>query len=180
MHTQPTQLETPRLRLRYWRDSDRHAFAAMNADPEVMHDLGGPLDRAESDEKFDRYAAAFDQFGFSRWSIEDLTGRFLGYAGVAPRRGEHPLGRHEEIGWRLNRHAWGHGYASEAARAALDDAFARAGLKEIVAYTSPDNVRSQAVMARLNLRRDKSRDFTIHDDCVGTWRGLVWVATPPL
>ncbi len=151
----------------------------MNADPDVMHDLGGPLNRAESDEKFDRYAAACDQFGFSRWSVEDLTGCFLGYAGVVARRVEHPLGPHEEIGWRLNRHAWGHGYATEAARAALDDAFTRVGLKEVVAYTSPDNVQSRAVMARLNLRRDITRDFTVDNDRVGTWRGLVWVARPP-
>ena len=60
----------------------------------------------------------------------------------------------------------------------LDDAFTRLGLTEIVSYTSPDNLRSQAVMARLNLRRDASRDFTEHDDVVGGWRGLVWVATP--
>ena len=95
------------------------------------------------------------------------------------RRVEHPLGPHEEIGWRLNRHAWGHGYATEAARAALDDAFTRVGLKEVVAYTSPDNVQSRAVMARLNLRRDITRDFTVDNDRVGTWRGLVWVARPP-
>jgi RimJ/RimL family protein N-acetyltransferase len=151
----------------------------MNADPEVMHDLGGPLDRAKSDEKFERYAAALDQFGFSRWSVEDLAGRFLGYAGVVPRRVEHPLGPHDEIGWRLNRHAWGHGYATEAARAALDDAFTRVGLKEILSYTSPDNVRSQSVMARLHLRRDEARNFAVHDDRTGTSRGLVWVASPP-
>ena len=160
----------------------------MNADPEVMHDLGGPLNRLESDEKLDRYAAAYDQldryaaaydqFGFSRWVIENSTGDFLGYAGVVPRRGDHPLGPHDEIGWRLTRRAWGHGYATEAARAALDDAFMRVGLAEIVAYTSSDNVRSQAVMARLNLRRDESRDFTAHYDGAASWRGLVWVATP--
>jgi RimJ/RimL family protein N-acetyltransferase len=172
------QLETPRLRLRCWRDGDRDAFAAMNADPEVTHDLGVPLNRVDSDEKFERYAAAYDQFGFSRWVIENLAGDFLGYAGVMPRRVQHPLGHHDEIGWRLNRQAWGHGYATEAARAALDDAFTRVGLEEIVSYTSADNLRSQAVMARLNFRRDASRDFAVHDDRAGTWRGLVWVATP--
>ncbi|MFP6743179.1 MAG: GNAT family N-acetyltransferase, partial [Alphaproteobacteria bacterium] len=92
---------------------------------------------------------------------------------------EHPLGPHDEIGWRLNRHAWGHGYATEAARAALDDAFTRVGLKEILSYTSPDNVRSQSVMARLHLRRDEARNFAVHDDRTGTSRGLVWVASPP-
>ncbi len=177
MGGQIPQLETSRLRLRCWRKSDREAFAAMNADLEVMHDLGGPLNRSESDQKLDRFAAAFDHYGFSRWVIEDLSGNFLGYSGVMPSRGEHPLGSHDEIGWRLTRLAWGYGYATEAARAALDDAFKRVKLNEIVAYTSPDNVRSQAVMTRLKLRRDTSRDFT-HYDGVANWRGLVWVARP--
>ena len=59
-------IETSRLRLRSWHDADRAAFAAMNADPEVMHDLGGPFSLAESDAKFDRYAAALERRGFGR------------------------------------------------------------------------------------------------------------------
>jgi RimJ/RimL family protein N-acetyltransferase len=74
------------------------------------------------------------------------------------------------------RSAWGHGYATEAARAALNDAFTRVGLAEVVAYTAPDNLRSQAVMSRLQLERDPSRDFTADYDGVKAWRGLVWVA----
>lgn len=59
-------LHTGRLILRDWRDSDREAFAAMSADPDVMEDFGGPLNRTESDAKFDRYASAFEQHGFCR------------------------------------------------------------------------------------------------------------------
>lgn len=178
MFGQTPELQTPRLRLRCWRESDCEAFAAMNADLEVMQDLGGPLNRTESDLKLDRFAAAFDHHGFGRLVIEDLRGNFLGYAGVMPSRGEHPLGPHDEIGWRLIRLAWGFGYATEAARAALDDAFKRVGLKEVIAYTSPENVRSQAVMTRLRMQRDISRDFTTHYDDIGNWRGLVWAISP--
>ena len=170
-------IDTPRTRLRRWRDSDRDAFAALHAHAEVMADAAGPLDRPQSDAKLDRYAAAFDRYGFTRWAVASLEGDFLGYAGVMPSRPAHPLGPHVDIGWRLMRSAWGHGYATEAAQAALHDAFTRCGLTEVLAYTAADNLRSQAVTARLGLRRDASRDFS---EPVGErmWRGLVWVATP--
>jgi len=83
---------------------------------------------------------------------------------------------HDEIGWRLIRKAWGNGYATEAARAALIDVFRRVKLLEVLAYTAPDNLRSQAVMKRLQLKRDASRDFIICSNRVGTWQGLVWRA----
>jgi RimJ/RimL family protein N-acetyltransferase len=73
------------------------------------------------------------------------------------------------------RTAWGRGYATEAASAAMEHAFAHCDLQEIITYTSADNVRSQAVMERLKLRRDSSRDF-VADYGKGEWRGLVWVA----
>jgi RimJ/RimL family protein N-acetyltransferase len=76
------------------------------------------------------------------------------------------------------RHAWGHGYATEAARAALTDAFDRIGLAEVIAYTAPGNLRSQAVMTRLHMQRDPSRDFTTDYDTNKAWRGLVWQARP--
>ena len=169
-------IDTPRLRLRCWQDGDRDAFAAMHADPAVMHDYGGPISRTESDAKLDRYAMAYRQHGFCRWAVESGEGAFLGYTGIMPSRPDHPIGSHVEIGWRLMRHAWGHGYATEAARAALNDAFTRPGLAEVIAYTAPDNFRSQAVMARLQLQRDPSRDFTADFDSIKAWRGLVWVA----
>jgi RimJ/RimL family protein N-acetyltransferase len=170
-------IRTKRLELLPWRDEHRASFAEMHADPAVMHDLGGPIGRAESDAKLDRYSASYAEHGLSRWAVETVDGDFLGYAGVMPRlSSEHPLGAHFEIGWRFTRSAWGHGYATESAKAALDDAFRRAGLKEIVSYTSADNLRSHAVMARLELQREPWRDFTAEYERVGRWRGLVWVA----
>ena len=170
-------LTTARLGLRPWREEDRAAFAALAADPEVMRDLGGPLDRARSDAKLDRYRAAFDRHGFCRWAVESLSEEFLGYAGIMPLGPSHPLGPGVEIGWRLMRRAWGHGYATEAAEAALRDGFERLGFGEILAYTAPDNLRSQAVMARLGLQREPARDFTATYDGVA-WHGLVWAARP--
>ena len=171
-------LKTQRLRLRSWQPQDTDAFARMNAHPEVMHDYGGPISRADSDAKFDRYTSAFEEHGFGRWLIETPAGDYLGYCGVMRAYPGHPLGAHHEIGWRLVRHAWGYGYATEAARVGLEDVFQRIGLVEVLAYTAADNVRSQAVMARLDLERDPTRDFVAKNDLVGEWRGLVWVARP--
>jgi RimJ/RimL family protein N-acetyltransferase len=171
-------IDTPRTRLRRWREADQELFAALHADPEVMRDLGGPIGRAASDAKLANYMDTYRRQGFSRWAIETRDGDFLGYAGAMPSQGDHPLGPHFQIGRRLIRGAWGKGYATEAARAALHDAFARAGLGEILAYTARDNTRSQAVMERLQLKREPSRDFTANYDNVGVWDGLVWVARP--
>jgi RimJ/RimL family protein N-acetyltransferase len=171
------RLKAARLTLRRWRETDREAFAALNADPEVTWDLGGPLGRSQSDAKFDRYVATFERHGFCRWAIEDSQQRFLGYAGVMPSPPNHPLEPHVDIGWRLAQSAWGHGYATEAAAAALLDAFTRVGLGEVLAYTSHDNARSQAVMRRLGLQRDPARDFS-HGYDGKPWHGLVWVARP--
>ena len=171
------RLDTQRLTLRCWQEADRDAFAALHADPDVMWDEPDPLDRAASDAKFDRYIATFDRHGFTRWALDSRDGDFLGYCGLLPSRPAHPLGPHADVGWRLIRSAWGHGYATEAAEAALADAFTRCGLEEVIAYTAPDNLRSQAVMTRLGLRRDPSRDYS-EPYKSGLWHGLVWVAMP--
>lgn len=173
------RIETDRLILRPWRPADRDAFAALNADPAVMQDLGGPLNRRASDAKLERYRITFERHGFSRLAIEDRQGAFLGYAGVMPAAPDHPLAPHVEVGWRLARSAWGKGYATEAARAAIDDAFSRVGIDEILAYTAIDNLRSQAVMERLKLRRDPMLDFDILGADDVPWHGLVWVADMP-
>lgn len=150
----------------------------MLSDPEVMADQGGPIDRASSERKRARYTAAFVEQGFTRWALEDRDQGFLGYTGVMPAFEGHPLGPHHEIGWRLVRAAWGHGYASEAALAALADLFARAGVDEVLGYTAPDNLRSQAVMRRLALKRAPERDF-VHHVAGRPWAGLVWTARRP-
>lgn len=147
----------------------------MHMDVEVMQDYGGPLDPAASSARLAQFMTAYERFGCCRWALENLDGEFLGYVGVMPSEPDHPLGAHYDVGWRLVRHAWGFGYAAEAARAALADFFLRTQVSEVLAYTAAENSRSQAVMQRLNLLRDRSRDFTAQ---YGTmrWRGLVWVA----
>jgi len=168
-------LKTARTSLRPWREADAPAFAALHADAEVMRDIGGPLSRSQSDDKLHRYLAVFAEHGFCRWAVDDLNGNFIGYAGVMPIPAHFPLAPGFEVGWRFVRSAWGKGLAFEAAAAALKDIFVRTELTEILSFTAPDNVRSQALMRRLELRRDEDRDFTVNWDGV-PWRGLVWIA----
>ena len=172
------ELETLRLRLRHWHEADWDEFATLHADPDVNADLGGAFSQAKSYRKFSRYIKAQREYGHSRWVIEDKGGTFLGYAGIMPVSEEHSLGSHNEIGWRLNRAAWGQGFASEAAAVALEDGFKRLSLTEVLSYTAPDNLRSQAVMKRIGMTRDSRKDFTAQYDGYGDWKGWVWVAQP--
>ena len=174
-------IETPRLILRRWRDSDRPAFAAICADPEVMQWLGGVMTREQAGQRIDRVEATFEQVGYGRFLIERKTdGAFLGWCGVMPcHEAVTPIAGQPEIGWRLVRDAWGQGLATEAARAALDDAFVRVGLSEVLAYTTKANLRSQAVMRRLGLSREPHRDFDFPDTPAGEDAGcVVYVAYP--
>lgn len=174
------EIRTHRTILRPWREGDRDALAAMLADSEVMHDYPAPLSRAESDEKFDSYAAGYQQNGYGRMLLETIDGAFLGYVGIKsipPLHAGAGVGEGVEIGWRLIRKAWGQGFATEAARAALDDGFRRMGFDEVLTYTSPTNVRSQAVMLRLGLTREVTRDFAYEVDGV-TYLTVVFVAYP--
>ncbi len=177
MTTQSFEIATPRLLLRSWRPSDSSELARMNADAEVAADLGGPISSEASNQKMRRYIEAFQQDKIARWVVNDSDDRFIGYCGIMPVGDEHPLGAHLEIGWRLVRQAWGNGFATEAAQAALDDGFDRLGLSEVLAYTASDNIRSQNVMTRLGLQRKPGLDFAKHYDEIGLWKGLVWACS---
>ena len=164
----PNELRTERLVLRRWRDADREPFAALNADPEVMELFVRPLARDESDDMVDRIEATFDRDGYGLWAVEGLAdGRFAGFVGLWPTPPELPFSPAVEVGWRLARHAWGAGLATEGARAALADGFGRLGLDEVVSMTSVLNVRSQRVMEKLGMTRDPADDFEMPSVPVG-------------
>jgi ribosomal-protein-alanine N-acetyltransferase len=153
-------VRTERLVLRRWRASDRVPFAALNADPEVMRHFPQALTRQASDALAASADAHIEREGWGLWALEEqATGRFLGFTGLARPSVEAPFMPAVEVGWRLARDAWGCGFATEAARAAVSFAFDELGLDEILSFTVEGNARSRAVMRRIGMRHDPADDF---------------------
>jgi len=159
------RIETPRLILRPWRDSDLEPLAELNSDPEVMRHFAAPLTRAESDAFAQRQSICLAAHGFCFWAVEAPgIAPLIGAVGLAPVRFQAHFTPAVEIGWRLARPYWGRGLATEAARAALADGFGRAKLDEIVAFTATTNLASVRVMRRIGMRPDGAFD---HPDMAG-------------
>lgn len=153
-------IETGRLVLRPAVDADRDAIADLNGHPKVGEWLGGVLDRSGSDAFVDRVQAHEAEHGFGFWAVErQADRRVIGMTGVWWVPPEIGLGRVVEIGWRFHPDAWGCGYATEAARAALDHGLNHLNQPEIIAFTARTNLASQAVMRRIGMMADPSRDF---------------------
>jgi RimJ/RimL family protein N-acetyltransferase len=169
---------TERLSLERW-DTSRHtaALGAMNRDPEVMRFIGdgGTATREQSEHQSAAIAAHWDRFGFGLWALRlrdggsDGAGPVIGFAGLA-----HPLwwpaeSANVEVGWRLRRDAWGRGYASEAARAAVDAAFGPLGLAGVVSFIRAGNTRSRAVARRLGMDVERVAAHTGRREPVEVW-----------
>ena len=142
-------LETERLRLRPLGRSDIDDYAALNADPEVLRYLGGgpePWDRGRSWRHLAFLIGHWQLGGAGMWAVEHKeTGAFLGVIGISEPEGWPGC----ELAWTLARHWWGQGYATEAARAALDYAFTVLQKDRIISLIHPDNRASIRVAERL-------------------------------
>jgi RimJ/RimL family protein N-acetyltransferase len=151
---------TPRLVLRPFTDMDRAPFHELNTHPLVVESLGRSPTRAESDALVDAINTEIESEGFGLWAVEATGGPALvGMVGLHRVGPALPMAPAVEVGWRLHPEQWGRGYASEAALASLRHGFDVVGLEEIVSFTAAVNTRSQAVMARLGMRRDRRGDF---------------------
>ncbi len=153
-------LQTERLCLRRWCPSDRAPFAALNADPRVMEYFPAIMSREASDALVTRIEDHFAQHGFGLWAVEIPTVvPFAGFIGLAIPRFTAHFTPCVEIGWRLAAEHWGHGYATEGARAVLRFGFESLGLSEIVSFTVPANHRSRRVMERIGMIHHPVDDF---------------------
>jgi RimJ/RimL family protein N-acetyltransferase len=179
-------ITTARLRLRRFTLDDVDRLVDLDNDPEVMAYLDrGPGPTAEHVRSvqlpkiISGYAGSHGTWAADRRD----TGEFVGWLALNPRgNAVDDL----EIGWRLRRAAWGHGFATEGARALLDQAFA-AGAARVTAETMAVNTRSRAVMERLGLRHVNTYHAEFDDPIPGTELGEVvyaitraeWSTTQP-
>lgn len=143
---------TPRLQLRQWRDEDYHAFAKMNADPEVMEYMVSCLTSEQSNALAQRFRDGLEQNRWGMWAVEQLVDhQFIGFVGLHIPNCDLPVSPCVEIGWRLARAVWNQGYATEAAKACLRVAFEQIGLSEVHSFTAIINQRSQRIMKKIGM-----------------------------
>lgn len=157
--SQPYEIETERLVFRVWADRHRGPMAALNADPETMRYFPSTATREQTDETIDRWCGVLLERGWGFSAVElKSSGEFIGMIGLTVPRHPLPCLPCVEIGWRLARPYWGHGYASEGARACLALGFTQLGLDEIVSFTALPNERSRRVMERIGMTNTRA-DF---------------------
>ena len=153
-------LETERLLLRRWQDSDREPFAALNADPRVMEFLPGCLTREESDQLIDSIESHFDNRGFGLFATEHKAEHSLiGFIGLHVATFQAHFTPCVEIGWRIAAPYWGKGLATEGSREVIRFAFEWLRLESLVSFTVPENVASRRLMEKLGMTHDPAEDF---------------------
>lgn len=165
--------KTPRLIIRNWRDDDLDLMHFINSDETVMAFFPFRRNREESQRLLDLLRQMIDTTGYGFFALERISdGKTIGFSGLAGTNLEPAVPKGTvEIGWRLAGEFWGKGYATEAAQELLRLGFEERGLEEIVSFAVHNNTRSTAVMRRLGLRANPSRDF-IHPNIPDTQRAF--------
>jgi RimJ/RimL family protein N-acetyltransferase len=161
------ELETDRLKLRMWRESDLDEYAEMCADPMVMRYLGpGTVyTRSEAWRSIAFFMGHWQMRGYGHWAVEEkATGRMIGRIGFLNPEGWPAF----EIGWTLARPAWGNGYATEGATTALRYAFNELDQRHVISLIHPENRRSIKVAERLGEKPEGTTRL------LGQWDVLVY------
>lgn len=153
------RLETQRLLLREWRDSDLDAFAEFYGDAEVMRYLSGePIARNDAWRSMASAAGHWVLRGYGLWVVERKSdAAVIGRVGLINPEGWPGL----EVGWMLGRRYWGHGYATEAAQASLNYAFLTQPVDRMISVIDPRNAASQAVAQRLGETKGPAHELVI-------------------
>ena len=153
-------LETERLILRRWQDSDREPFAEMNADSRVMEFFPDLLTREESDQLIESIESHFDNRGFGLFATElKAEKKLIGFIGLHVASFQAHFTPCVEIGWRIGVPHWGKGLATEGSREVIRYAFDWLRLENLVSFTVPENVASRRLMEKLGMTHDPAEDF---------------------
>jgi len=165
----PLQIESSRLILRQYQQSDIDAYAEMLADPEVMKYVGTsePQNRQTAWRSLATMAGHWSLKGFGMWALEEkLSGEFIGRVGLFSPDGWPGI----EIGWMLRRGFWGQGYAFEAAEQALIHIKNTDELNTVISLIHPENKASISLTKRLGSVYDRSSDVLIGDTYADIYR----------
>ncbi|HBV75745.1 MULTISPECIES: GNAT family N-acetyltransferase [Vibrio] len=145
-------INTPRLLLRQWNESDLAPFIQMGQDPDVMRFFPSVLTQDESEALMKKIMALIDENGWGFWAVEiKETKEFIGFVGLNAVENDLPCTPFIEIGWRINKPFWGQGFAPEAAKAALEYAFTELNQKSVYAFTAKQNSPSRRVMSKIGM-----------------------------
>jgi RimJ/RimL family protein N-acetyltransferase len=158
-------LETARLRLREFTMNDADAMEAVLGDPAAMQYYPAAFDRKGVEAWIEKNMARYQRDGHSLWAmlLKD-TGELIGDCGCAVQEVE---GRNEvEVGYHVRRDLWGHGYATEAARACMEYAFTKLGVERVISMIRPENVQSRRVAEKNGLACEKIVFWRGYEHCI--------------
>lgn len=145
-------LETDRLLLRQWKESDYLPFIKMGFDTKVMEFFPNLLTKDESVKFINTVKEIMDKNEWGFWAVElKKNEKFIGFIGLHSQPEQFEFSPCVEIGWRLEKEYWGNGYATEGAKAVLEYAFNNLKLNKVVSFTADINIASKSVMKRLGM-----------------------------
>jgi RimJ/RimL family protein N-acetyltransferase len=152
-------LETPSIHIRHFEESDFAGLLNLDTDPEVMKYIGNGKIMTEDQVRsaLKRIISRYDEMKeFGIWAAElKSTSEFIGWFALKPLPGTHDI----EIGYRLLKKHWGHGYATEGATALLKYGFDILKISKIVAITNPSNLISKRVLEKIGLRYEHDIEY---------------------
>jgi RimJ/RimL family protein N-acetyltransferase len=147
-------IETPRLVLRQWTETDHEPFIELNLDRDVMEFFPSTLTREESMGQIARITTHINQYGYGLFAVERKDNhQFIGFTGLSHPQFESYFTPCVEIGWRLSKENWNQGFAIEAAKACLKWGLQTLKLSEIYSFTSIHNLRSEQVMIKIGMHK---------------------------
>jgi len=147
-------IETPRLILRDWRESDYESYISLNADAEVMEYFTSVRTPEQTLAQIGRFTSHLEKYGFGFWAMERKDNwQFIGFTGLTHAPFDEWFTPCIEIGWRISKANWGMGFATEAAKACLDYGFDILKFNDIYSFTSVHNKRSEQVMIKTGMQK---------------------------